>query len=127
MVFQGSLNDVSIKYQGCFIHVSRKGSFKGISRKFQESLKGVVREFLMNKRYFKEVLRMIYGCFRVIYMKFPWCFKKVSSVLHKSFWCVSWMFQGFVESISRVNQDSFEGVSGVCLRVFEASSKGVLK
>ena len=44
-MFQGSLMGVSIKYQGCFIQVSRKGSFKGISRKFQESLKGVVREF----------------------------------------------------------------------------------
>ena len=54
-------------------------------------------------------------------MKFPWCFnKKFSSVLQKSFWCVSRKFQGCVESISRVNQDSFEGVSGVFLRVFKA-------
>ena len=45
MVFQGSLNDVSIKYRGCFMQVSQKGCFKGISRKFQVSLKGVVREF----------------------------------------------------------------------------------
>ena len=58
-------------------------------------------------------------------MKFPWCFKKVSSVMQKSVWCVSRKFQGCVESISRVNQDSFEGVSGVFLRVFEESSKGV--
>ena len=60
-------------------------------------------------------------------MKFPWWFKKVSSVMQKSVWCVSRKFQGCVESISRVNQDSFEGVSGVFLRVFEESSKGVLK
>ena len=57
-------------------------------------------------------------------MKFPWCFKKVSSVMQKSVWCVSRKFQGCVERISRVNQDSFEGVSGVFLRVFEESSKG---
>ena len=38
-----------------------------------------------------------------------------------------WKFQGCVESISRVFQESFEGVSGVFLRVFEASSKGVSK
>ena len=39
----------------------------------------------------------------------------------KSFWCGSWC----VESISRVFQETFDGVSGVVLRVFEASSKGV--
>ena len=61
-------------------------------------------------------------------MKFPWCFnKKVSSVLQKSVWCVLRKFQGCVESISRVKQDSFEDVLGVFLRVFEATSTGVIK
>ena len=35
--------------------------------------------------------------------------------------------KGCVESIKRVFQDTFRVVSGVFLRVFEASSKGVLK
>ena len=38
-------NGCSVKYQGRFIKVSRIGSFKGVSRKFQESLNGVLREF----------------------------------------------------------------------------------
>ena len=41
MVFQGSLMGV----QGRFIKVSWIGSVKGVSRKFQESLNGVLREF----------------------------------------------------------------------------------
>ena len=49
-------------------------------------------------------------------MKFPWCFYKVSSGLQKVFG---------VESIPRVFQETFEGVSGVFSRVFEASSKVV--
>ena len=40
-----SLKGVSMKYQGCFIQVSWIGSFKVVSRKFQESFKGVLREF----------------------------------------------------------------------------------
>ena len=36
-----------------------------------------------------------------------------------------WKFNGCVESISRVFQETFEGVSGLFLMVFEASSKGV--
>ena len=35
---------VSMKYQGCFMQVSLVGSFKVVSRKFQEC-KGVLREF----------------------------------------------------------------------------------
>ena len=38
-------NGCSVKYQGRFIEVSRIGSFKGVSRKFQESFKDVWREF----------------------------------------------------------------------------------
>ena len=45
MVLQGSLMDVSMKYQGCFMQISWIGSFKGVSRKFQESFNGVLREF----------------------------------------------------------------------------------
>ena len=37
MVFQGSLVGVSMKYQGCFMQLSWIRSFKGVSRKFQES------------------------------------------------------------------------------------------
>ena len=44
MVFQGSLMGVSMKYQGCFMEVSWIGSFKGVSRKFHESFKSVLRE-----------------------------------------------------------------------------------
>ena len=36
-----------------------------------------------------------------------------------------WKFKGCVESISRGFQETFKGVSGVFLRVFEASFKGV--
>ena len=45
MVFQGSLMGVSMQYQGYFIQVSLIGSFKGVSRKFQESFKDVLKEF----------------------------------------------------------------------------------
>ena len=65
-MFQGSLMGVSMKYQGCFMKVSLVGSFKVVSRKFQEC-KGVLREF---QGCFKEVLRMIQGRFRVVLMKF---------------------------------------------------------
>ena len=38
-------NGCLMKYPGCFMQVSWIRSFKGVSRKFQESFKGVVREF----------------------------------------------------------------------------------
>ena len=44
---------VSMKYRGCFMQVSWIGSFKGVSRKIQESFKGDLREF---QGCFKEVL-----------------------------------------------------------------------
>ena len=40
-----SLIGVTMKYQGCFMQVLWLGSFKVVSRKFQESFKGVLREF----------------------------------------------------------------------------------
>ena len=40
-----SLMGVLMKYQGRFMQVSWIGSFKVVSRKFQESFKGVLREF----------------------------------------------------------------------------------
>ena len=43
-MFQGSLMGVSIKYQGSFMQVSWIGSFKVVSREFQE-FKGVLREY----------------------------------------------------------------------------------
>ena len=61
-MFQGSLMGVSMKYQGCFMQVSWLGSFKVVSKKFQE-FKGVLREF---PRCFKEVLRMIQGDFLAV-------------------------------------------------------------
>ena len=48
----------------------------------------VMKEFFFSQEFqgfFKEVLRMIQGRFRAVQMKFPWCFKKVSSVLQKVF------------------------------------------
>ena len=36
---------VSMKYQGCFMQVSWIGSFKGISKKFQESFEEVPKVF----------------------------------------------------------------------------------
>ena len=45
MVFQGSLMGVSMKYQLCFMKVSWIGSFKGVSRKFRETFKSVLRGF----------------------------------------------------------------------------------
>ena len=45
MVFQGILKGVPKKSQGCFMQVSCIGSFKGVSRMFQESFKGVRRAF----------------------------------------------------------------------------------
>ena len=62
---------VSMKYQGCFMQVSWIGSFKVVSKKFQESFNDVLREF---QGCFKEVLRIIQVSFRAVYMKFPWCF-----------------------------------------------------
>ena len=41
-MFQGSLMGVSMKCQGCFMHVSWIESFKGVLRKFYESFKGEV-------------------------------------------------------------------------------------
>ena len=41
----GNLMRVSMKYQGCFMQVSWIGSFKVVSRKFQESFNDVLREF----------------------------------------------------------------------------------
>ena len=35
---------VAMKYQLCFMKVSWIGSFKGVSRKFHESFKSVLRE-----------------------------------------------------------------------------------
>ena len=67
---QGSLMGVSMNYQGSFMQVSWIGSFKVVSRKFQE-FKDVLREF---QGCFKEVLRIIQVSFRAVYMKFPWCF-----------------------------------------------------
>ena len=45
MMFQGSLKGVSMMYEGCFLQVSWIGSYMGVSRKLQESFKGVLREF----------------------------------------------------------------------------------
>ena len=45
-MIQGSLMCVSMKYQGCLMQVSWIGSFKVVSKKFQESFKGVLRDFL---------------------------------------------------------------------------------
>ena len=55
-------------------------------------------------------------------MKFPWCFKEFQGCCKKF---LVWKCKVCVESISRVFKENFEGVSGVFLRVFEASSKGV--
>ena len=51
-----------MKYEGCFRQVSWIRSYKGISRKFQDSLKGDVRKF---QGHYK-VLRMIQGSLRVV-------------------------------------------------------------
>ena len=56
-------NGCFIKYQGCFMQVSYIGSFKVVSKKFQESFNGVLREF---QGCFREVLRMIQGSFRAV-------------------------------------------------------------
>ena len=57
-------------------------------------------------------------------MKFPWCFRKFQGCYKK----VSvWKFKGCVESISRGFQETFKGVSGVFLRVFEATQRSVSK
>ena len=45
MVFQGSLMGVSMKYELCFMQVSGIASFKGVSKKFQKSFMGALREF----------------------------------------------------------------------------------
>ena len=98
---------VSMKYQGCFMQVSWIGSFKGVSRKFQEAFKGVLREF---QAHFKEVLRMIQGSFRAVQIKFPWCFKEFQGCCKKF---LVWKCKVCVESISRVFKENFESVSGV--------------
>ena len=46
MVFQGSLKGVPMKCQLCIMQVSYIESFKDVSRQFQKSFTGVVREFL---------------------------------------------------------------------------------
>ena len=58
-------------------------------------------------------------------MKFPWCFKKVSSVLQKSFWCGSLRgvlkaFQAFFKKLARMFHASF------IKRKFQECSKKVL-
>ena len=45
MVIQVCLKGVSMKYQGCFIEVSRVEIFKGVSRKFRDSFKEDGRVF----------------------------------------------------------------------------------
>ena len=62
-MFQGSLVDVSMKYQGCFIQVSCIGSFKNVkvvSGDFQEFLEAVLSFEFEFQGYFKEVLRIIH-------------------------------------------------------------------
>ena len=44
-MFQGSLMDVSMKYQGCFMKVSCIGSFKGVSKKFQGRFRDISKVF----------------------------------------------------------------------------------
>ena len=56
MVFNGNLKGVSMKYQGCFMHVSWFGSFKGVLRSF----------FRVFQWLFQEVLRMKQGCIRAV-------------------------------------------------------------
>ena len=58
MLFQWSLKDVSLKYQGCFIKVSWIGSFKSVWREFWECFMGVSK--------------MFQGCFKNVSIKF--CF-----------------------------------------------------
>ena len=55
-------------------------------------------------------------------MKFPWGFKEFQRCCKKF---LVWKCKGCVEIISRVFKENVEGVAGVFLRVFEASSKGV--
>ena len=58
----GNLMRVSMKYQGCFMQVSWIGSFKVVSRKFQE-FKDVLREF---QGCSEKVVWMIQGSFRAV-------------------------------------------------------------
>ena len=58
-MFQGRLMSCSMKYQGCFNQVSWIGSFKGVSRNFQESFKGV-------SRMFQECPKKDLGCFKEV-------------------------------------------------------------
>ena len=92
--------EVSRIFHACFMNSKFQGSFKKFSGLFQWCFEfwGSLREF---QGYFREVLRMIQGSFRDVYMKY---FKTVSSVL-QSFWCASRQFQGCVESFSRVFQE----------------------
>ena len=94
----GSYKVVSRKSNGCFNEVSRMFHESLMDRKFQGRLKKISR-----------VLQE--GDLR----EFQECFKKF----------LVWKFKGCVERISRLFQETFEGVSGVFLMVFEASSKGV--
>ena len=98
-----------------------KGSFKGVSRKFQESFKGLVREFWVSFKgiskkfweWFTEVLELFIWSFHSVFRKFQgWC--KKSSV---------WKFKGCVESIKRF----FKKLSGVFQGVWSKLQRSVSK
>ena len=73
-------NRVSRKFKGCLNFL---GSFKEVSRMFQEILKGVYRKFQGSskdnsrkfKRCFKDILGKFHGCFNNLWREFQRCFK----------------------------------------------------
>ena len=90
MAFQESVKGVSMKYQGCFMQVSWIGSFKGVSRKFQESFNGVLREF---QGFFKGVSRVFQRSSEDDSRKFLICLEEISMVFLESFMGVAKSFQ----------------------------------
>ena len=72
------------------MQVSRIGSFKDVSRKFQEPFKEDWRVFWGCfedvQRYFKDVSRVFQGSFKEIFVawKFEECFEGVLGVFHRS-------------------------------------------
>ena len=91
-------------------------SFKCVSRKFQESFMGVLREVSKKlSRWLKEVFELFRWSFHGVFRKFQGCCKKFSM----------WKFKGCVGSISRVFKKNFRGCFRSVIRVLEATTKGV--
>ena len=96
-VFQGSFRDISRKFQECFNLRKILGYFKKVSRFFQERSKVSQGSFQWVSRVLERSSEQISGkfqiCFRGFSRKFYGCSRKDFSVLQRSFKKVSSVLQ----------------------------------